>query len=76
MLHPQIWQESGRYEKYGKELLRFKDRKDNPFVLSPTNEESAVNIVKGKVTSYKDLPLHIYQINTNLEMRQDLDLGF
>ncbi|NLK67134.1 MAG: proline--tRNA ligase, partial [Campylobacteraceae bacterium] len=59
-----FWQESERYEKYGKELLRLKDRKNNDFVLSPTNEESAVNMVKNRVTSYKNLPLHIYQINT------------
>lgn len=59
-----IWQESTRYGVYGKELLRLKDRKDNEFVLSPTNEESAVDMVRGKVTSYKQLPLHFYQINT------------
>ncbi|MSN95978.1 proline--tRNA ligase [Campylobacter sp. FMV-PI01] len=59
-----FWRESGRFEKYGKELLRFKDRKENDFVLSPTNEESAVNMVKNRITSYKNLPLHIYQINT------------
>lgn len=59
-----IWQESGRYSVYGKELLRLKDRKDNEFVLSPTNEESVVNMVRGKITSYKQLPLHLYQINT------------
>lgn len=60
----ELWKESGRFEKYGKELLRFKDRKENEFVLSPTNEESAVNLVKNRVSSYKQLPLHIYQINT------------
>lgn len=59
-----LWRESKRYQKYGKELLRFKDRKDNDFVLSPTNEESSVNMIKGKVTSYKQLPLNLYQINT------------
>jgi len=59
-----LWRESGRYEFYGKELLRFKDRKENDFVLSPTNEESVVALVRGKVTSYKQLPLNLYQINT------------
>jgi len=59
-----LWRESGRYEFYGKELLRFKDRKENDFVLSPTNEEAAVALVRGKVTSYKQLPLNLYQINT------------
>ena len=58
-----LWRESGRYEFYGKELLRFKDRKENDFVLSPTNEESVVALVRGKVTSYKQLPLNLYQIN-------------
>lgn len=59
-----FWKQSGRYNYYGKELLRFKDRKENDFVLSPTNEESIVNIVKNSITSYKQLPLHLYQINT------------
>lgn len=57
-----LWEQSGRYFKFGKELLRLKDRKDNDFVLSPTNEESIVDLVKGKVTSYKQLPLNLYQI--------------
>ena len=60
----ELWCESGRYEFYGKELVRFKDRKENDFVLSPTNEESVVALVRGKVTSYKQLPLNLYQINT------------
>jgi len=60
----ELWQESGRSKKMGKEMLRFKDRKDNSFVISPTNEEAMVNIVRNKVKSYKDLPLNLYQINT------------
>ena len=60
----ELWKQSGRYNVFGKELLRFKDRKDNDFVLSPTNEEAAVALVRGKVTSYKQLPLNLYQINT------------
>ena len=59
-----LWSESGRALTMGSELLRFKDRKNGEFVLSPTNEEAVVNIVKNRVTSYKDLPLHLYQINT------------
>ncbi|AYJ79550.1 proline--tRNA ligase [Aliarcobacter cryaerophilus ATCC 43158] len=59
-----LWQESGRALTMGNELLRFKDRKNGEFVLSPTNEEAVVNMVKNRVTSYKDLPLHLYQINT------------
>ncbi|WP_069636571.1 proline--tRNA ligase [Campylobacter pinnipediorum] len=60
----ELWKQSGRFDVFGKELLRFKDRKENDFVISPTNEESAVCMVRGKVTSYKQLPLNIYQINT------------
>ncbi|TQR31842.1 proline--tRNA ligase [Campylobacter sp. MIT 99-7217] len=57
-----LWQESGRYNVFGKELLRFKDRKENDFVLGPTHEEAMLSIVKNKITSYKQLPLHLYQI--------------
>ncbi len=60
----EFWEESGRSEKFGKELLRFKDRKENTFVLGPTHEEMMVNIVRNKVTSYKQLPLNLYQIKT------------
>ncbi|WP_107708695.1 proline--tRNA ligase [Campylobacter concisus] len=60
----ELWKQSGRYNAFGKELLRFKDRKENDFVISPTNEEAAVALVRGKVTSYKQLPLNLYQINT------------
>ena len=59
-----LWEESGRDLTMGSEMLRFKDRKGTSFVLSPTNEESVVNMVKNRVTSYKDLPVHLYQINT------------
>jgi prolyl-tRNA synthetase len=58
-----LWEETGRADKFGKELLRFKDRHDNDFVLSPTNEEAMVNLVRQTVKSYKQLPLNIYQIN-------------
>ena len=60
----ELWMESGRIEKFGKELLRFKDRKGNLFVLGPTHEEMMVNMVRNRVTSYKQLPLHLYQIKT------------
>ena len=60
----EYWEESGRAAKMGLEMLRIKDRKNNDFVLSPTNEEAMVNLVKNRVTSYKDLPLNLYQINT------------
>ncbi|MFQ6341814.1 proline--tRNA ligase [Campylobacter sp. VTCC 70190] len=57
-----LWQESGRYNAFGKELLRFKDRKEGEFVLGPTHEEAMLSLVKNKITSYKQLPLHLYQI--------------
>ncbi len=60
----ELWEQSGRAAKMGLEMLRFKDRKNNSFVLSPTNEEAMVELVKNRVTSYKDLPLNLYQINT------------
>jgi prolyl-tRNA synthetase len=59
-----LWEESGRIEKFGKELLRFRDRKENLFVLGPTHEEMMVNIVRNRVTSYKQLPLNLYQVKT------------
>lgn len=59
-----LWAESGRIEKFGKELLRFKDRKDTEFVLAPTNEEMMVNFVRNRITSYKNLPVNLYQIKT------------
>lgn len=66
----QLWQESGRFEKYGKELLRFQDRKDNDFVLGPTHEEMMVNLVRQTVKSYKQLPMNLYQIN--LKFRDEI----
>ena len=59
-----LWEESGRIEKFGKELLRFRDRKENLFVLGPTHEEMMVNLVRNRVTSYKQLPMNLYQIKT------------
>ncbi|MCD6258899.1 MAG: proline--tRNA ligase [Helicobacteraceae bacterium] len=60
----ELWQESGRIEKFGKELLRFRDRKENLFVLGPTHEEMMVDLVRNRITSYKQLPLNLYQIKT------------
>ncbi len=59
-----LWKQSGRYEIFGKELCRLKDRKNNEFVLGPTHEEVVVDIVRNILTSYKQLPLHLYQITT------------
>lgn len=66
----ELWIKSERYNKYGKELLKFKDRKENPFVLGPTHEEAIVDCVKGMVKSYKQLPLNLYQIN--LKFRDEI----
>ncbi len=60
----QLWKQSGRYSQFGKELLRVHDRKNNDFVLAPTHEEVVVDMVRGRITSYKQLPLHLYQITT------------
>ncbi|MGE4456260.1 MAG: proline--tRNA ligase [Arcobacteraceae bacterium] len=60
----ELWEQSGRASKMGLEMLRIKDRKGGNFVLSPTNEEAMVELVKNRVTSYKDLPINLYQINT------------
>ena len=59
-----LWEESGRASTMGNELLRFKDRKNSDYVLSPTNEEAVVNMVRNRITSYKDLPVNLYQIYT------------
>jgi prolyl-tRNA synthetase len=60
----ELWQESGRWEKYGKELLRFKDRKETDFCVGPTHEEVVTDIVRHTVKSYRQLPLNLYQIQT------------
>ena len=59
-----LWEESGRIEKFGKELLRFRDRKENLFVLGPTHEEMMVDLIRNRITSYKQLPVNLYQIKT------------
>lgn len=60
----ELWEETGRSEKMGPELLRFTDRHSRPFVLSPTAEEVITSLVRGEVSSYKQLPLNLYQIQT------------
>lgn len=60
----ELWQESGRWEQYGPELLRFKDRGERDFVLSPTAEEAITDLVRREVSSYKQLPLNFYHIQT------------
>ena len=58
----ELWQESGRWEQYGPELLRFKDRHQRDFVIGPTHEEVITDVVRRDVKSYRQLPLHLYQI--------------
>ncbi|GAC18407.1 proline--tRNA ligase [Paraglaciecola arctica] len=59
-----LWQESGRWDEYGPELLRIKDRQSRDFVLGPTHEEVITSLVKNEVSSYKQLPLNLYQVQT------------
>ena len=58
----ELWQESGRYEDYGKEMLRITDRHDRPMLYGPTHEEVVTDIFRRSVKSYRDLPINLYQI--------------
>ena len=60
----ELWQESGRWEMYGKELVRFKDRHERDFCLGPTHEEIITDLVRRSVRSYRELPINLYQIQT------------
>jgi prolyl-tRNA synthetase len=65
ILHPgELWKESGRWEVYGKELMKVKDRHSRDFALGPTHEEVITDLIRGQVRSYKRLPLTLYQIQT------------
>jgi len=65
MVQPsELWKESGRWDLYGSELLRFKDRHDRECCLGPTHEEVITDLVRRDVRSYRDLPLNLYQIQT------------
>jgi prolyl-tRNA synthetase len=57
-----LWRESGRYDAYGEEMLRIKDRKEREMVFGPTNEEMITDVFRSYVRSYKDLPLNLYHI--------------
>ncbi|WP_417641926.1 proline--tRNA ligase [Enterobacter kobei] len=59
-----LWVESGRWEQYGPELLRFVDRGERPFVLGPTHEEVITDLIRNELSSYKQLPLNFFQIQT------------
>jgi prolyl-tRNA synthetase len=60
----ELWQESGRWQKYGPELLRLKDRHDREFCVGPTHEEVITDIARREIRSYRQLPVHFYQIQT------------
>ena len=64
VLPAELWQESGRWDKYGPELLRFTDRHDRSFCLGPTHEEVITDIARRELRSYKQLPVNLYQIQT------------
>ncbi|WP_297217739.1 proline--tRNA ligase [uncultured Desulfovibrio sp.] len=59
-----LWKETGRWDHYGKELLRFKDRNDRDYCLGPTHEEVITDLVRGEVRSYRQLPVRLYQIQS------------
>lgn len=59
-----LWVESGRWEQFGPELTRFKDRHDTPYCLGPTHEEVITDLIRNEVSSYKQLPANFYQIQT------------
>jgi len=59
-----LWQESGRWQKYGPELLRFRDRHDRDYCLGPTHEEVVTDIARREMQSYRQLPVNLYQIQT------------
>ncbi|MBT4791972.1 MAG: proline--tRNA ligase [Halobacteriovoraceae bacterium] len=67
----ELWKQSGRWETMGPEMVRLKDRKDSDFCLSATNEETITNVISKTITSYKQLPVNLYQFNTKFrdEMR-------
>jgi prolyl-tRNA synthetase len=60
----ELWQESGRWDKYGTDLRRFKDRHERDFVLQPTSEEVVTDIARKEIKSYKQLPVNLYHIQT------------
>lgn len=66
----ELWTESGRWDAYGKELLRIKDRNGRDFCLSPTHEEVITDLIRGEIRSYRDLPRNLYQIQ--IKMRDEI----
>jgi len=64
LMPAELWKETGRWEKYGKELFRLTDRHDRDYALGPTHEEAITDLVRNHIRSYRDLPLNLYQIQT------------
>ena len=60
----ELWQETGRWDHYGRELLRIKDRSDRDFCIGPTQEEVITDLVRREIRSYRELPKNFYQIHT------------
>ncbi len=60
----ELWEKSGRWDYYGKELLRIRDRNDREFCFGPTHEEVVTDLVRGEIRSYRDLPKNLYQVQT------------
>ena len=60
----ELWQETGRWQKYGPELLRIKDRHDRDFIIQPTSEEVITDIARNVIKSYRQLPVNFYHIQT------------
>src|SRR5438309_9411240 len=70
----ELWQESGRFQKYGPELLRLKDRHDRDFIVQPTREEVVTDIARQELRSYRSLPKNFYHIQT--KFRDERRPGF
>ena len=64
LMPAELWQETGRWEKYGKELFRVTDRHERQYALGPTHEEAVTDLIRDHIRSYRDLPLNLYQIQT------------
>jgi prolyl-tRNA synthetase len=64
LMPAELWQETGRWEKYGKELFRVTDRHEREYALGPTHEEAVTDLIRDHIRSYRDLPLNLYQIQT------------
>ena len=70
----ELWKESGRWEQFGPQMIKFQDRKGRDYCLGPTHEEVVTALVRGEIRSYKDLPLNLYQIQT--KVRDEIQAPF